>query len=189
MKKIIFSVFLILILFPISSGFSQEYSDNKPTLSVVLTSDSPFVYKDDEGYTVVVGAVENTSNLTSVTDVRIHVNFYDDVSSEPLEIIEGGTILEVTPPLGKSPYMIRSNSSNPDITQVSVSLGGFNPSSSKSKQLSVELGDIVLDDTLYFSGVLKNGAAPINNTNVYLTFYDNFDPPRIIGVSTIPIGA
>ena len=189
MKKIILSLFLILILFPISSGFSQEYYDNKPTLSAVLTSDSPFVYKDTEGYTVVVGAVENTSTLTSITDVRVHVNFYDDVSDEPLEIIEGGTILEVIPPLGKSPYMIRTNSQNPDITQVSVSLDGFNSSPSKSKQLTVELSDIVLDDTLHFSGVLKNGAAPINNTNVYLAFYDNFDPPRIVGVSTIPLGA
>jgi hypothetical protein len=189
MEKIILSLFLILILFPISSGFSAEVTDNKPTLSVILTSDSPFVYKDDEGYTVVVGAVENTSNLTSITDVRIRVNFYDDTGTEPLEIMESGTILEVIPPLGKSPYIIRSNSSNPDITQVSVSLGeGFNSSSPKSKQLTVELSDIVLDDTLRFSGVLKNGAAPINNTNVYLAFYDNFIPPRIVGVSTIPIG-
>ena len=188
MEKIILSIFLILILFPVSSGFSAEVTDNQSTLSAVLTSDSPFVYKDDKGYTVVVGSVENTSNLTSITDVRIHVNFYDDVNAEPLEIIEGKTVLEVIPPLGKSPYMIKSNSSNPDITQVSVSLEGFNSSPSKSKQLSVELGDIILDDALHFSGVLKNGAAPINNTNVYLAFYDNFDPPRIVGVSTIPIG-
>src|SRR3970040_3025305 len=145
MKKIILSIFLILILFPISSGFSQEYYDNPPSLSAVLTSDSPFVYKDDEGYTVVVGEVENTSNLTSITDVRVHVNFYDDTSDEPLEIIEGGTILEVIPPLGKSPYMIRSSSSNSDITQVSVSLEGFNSSPSKSKKLTVDLGDVVLD--------------------------------------------
>ena len=190
MDKIILSIFLILVLFPISPGFSTEVTDNPSTLSVVLTSDSPFVYKDDEGYTVVVGAVENTSNLTSITNVRVHVNFYDDVSSQPLEIIEGRTILEVIPPLGKSPYMIRSNSSNPDITQASVSIGeGFHTSPSKSKQISVELSSIGLGDTLQFSGVLKNGAAPINNTNVYLAFYDNFVPPRIIGVSTIPIGA
>ncbi len=190
MYKIILSIFLILVLFPISSGFSAEVTDNQSTLSVVLTSDSPFVYKDDEGYTVVVGAVENTSNLTSITNVRVHVNFYDDVSPQPLEIIEGGTILEVIPPLGKSPYMIRSNSSNPDITQASVSLSeGFHTSPSKSKQLSVELSSIALGNTLQFSGILKNGAAPINNTNVYLAFYDNFVPPRIIGVSTIPIGA
>ena len=188
MAKIILSIFLILILFPISSGFSAEVTDNSPTLTAVLTSDSPFVYKDDEGYTVVVGSVENTSNLTSITDVRIHVKFYDDFSAEPLDVIESGTVLEVIPPLGKSPYMIKSGSADPDITQVSVSLEGFNSSPSKSKQLSVELGDIVLDDTLHFSGVLKNGAAPINSTNVYLAFYDNFDPPRIVGVSTIPIG-
>lgn len=189
MDKIILSVFLILVLFPISSGFS-EVTDNQSTLSVVLPNDSQSVYKDDEGYTVVVGVVENTSNLTSITNVRLHVYFYDNVSTEPLEIIDGGTILEVIPPLGKSPYMIRSNSSNPDITQASVSLSeGFHTSPSKLKQLSVKLSSIVLDDTLHFSGVLKNGAAPINNTNVYLAFYDNFIPPRIIGVSTIPIGA
>ena len=189
MDKIILSIFLILILFPISSGFS-EVTDNPSTLSVVLPSNSQSVYKDDKGYTVVVGVVENTSNLTSITNVRLHVNFYDDVSSQPLEVIEGGTILEVIPPLGKSPYMIKSNFSNPDITQASVSLSeGFHTSPSKSKQLSVELSSIALGNTLQFSGVLKNGAAPINNTNVYLAFYDNFVPPRIVGVSTIPIGA
>lgn len=187
MEKVILSAFLILILFPISSGFSAEYVDTPSTLSVVLSNDDPFVYKDDQGYTVVVGIVENNS-MTSITNVRLHVNFYDDYSSQPLEIIEGGTILDVIPPLGKSPYMIRSNSSNPDITEVSISLKGFSPSSSKSNQMSIELGDIVLDDTLHFSGILKNGAAPINNTNVYLAFYDIFNPPRIVGVSTIPIG-
>jgi hypothetical protein len=85
--------------------------------------------------------------------------------------------------------VIKSISPNSDITQVSVSLAdGFHTSPSKSNQISVELSNIVLDDTLHFSGVLKNGAAPINNTNVYLAFYDVFDPPRIVGVSTIPIG-
>jgi hypothetical protein len=188
MKKILLSVFLILVLFPISSGFSQK-TDTLSTLSVVLTSNEAYVYKDDEGYTVVVGAVENRSNLTSITDIRVRVNFYDDYSSQPLEITEGQTILEVIPPLGKSPYMIRSNSSNPDITHVSVSLrDGFHTSPSKSNQLTVELSDIVLDNTLHFSGVLKNGAAPINNTNVYLAFYDVFNPPRIVGVYTISIG-
>ncbi|MGI0056401.1 MAG: hypothetical protein ACREAK_03390 [Nitrosarchaeum sp.] len=188
MEKIILGVFLILILFPISSGFSQK-TDTLPTLSIVLTSNDPYVYKDDEGYTVVVGAVENKSSLTSITDVHVHVNFYDDYSPQPVEITEGRTLLEVIPPLGKSPYMIKSNSSNPDITKVSVYLrDGFHTSPPKSSQITVELSDIVLDDTLHFSGVLKNGAAPINNTNVYLAFYDVFNPPRIVGVSTIPIG-
>jgi len=188
MEKIILSIFLIFILFPISSGFSAEYTDNKPTLSVVLTSDSPFVYQDNEGYTVVIGEIENKNKLTSVANVRVHVNFYDNVNSEPVDIAEGGTLMQVITPLGKSPYMIKSNSKDLDISQASVSLVGFNPSPSKSNQLSVELSDVTLGHTLNFSGVLKNGAAPIHNATVYLAFYDNFIPPRIIGISTISIG-
>lgn len=188
MEKIILSVFLILILFPMSSGFSAEYTDNRPTLSVVLTSDSPFVYKDDQGYTVVVGEVENTNKLTSVANVRIHVNFFDDVNPQPLDIVESGSLMKVIPPLGKSPYMIKSSSPNLNITQASVSLVGFNPAPSKSNNLSVEINDISLDRTLDFSGVLKNSAAPISNATVYLVFYDNFMPPRIIGVSQVAIG-
>jgi hypothetical protein len=46
----------------------------------------------------------------------------------------------------------------------------------------------VLGENLHFSGVLKNGAAKISNTKVYLAFYDAFLPPRIVKVSTIPIG-
>jgi hypothetical protein len=187
MKKIILVVFLFFILFPISTGFSQK-TDTLPSLSVVLTSDSPFVYKDDQGYTVVVGAVKNTSPITWVTNLRMHVNFYDDTSANPLETVNGESTLEVIPPLGQSPYMIKSKSPDSKITQASVSIDGFNSSSAKSKQLSVELSDIMLDDSLHFSGVLRNGAARITDTNVYLAFYDVFDPPRIIGVSTIPIG-
>ena len=54
----------------ISRYFPQEYYDNTPTLSVSLTSDSPFVFQDSEGYTVVVGMVENKNSLTAVTNAR-----------------------------------------------------------------------------------------------------------------------
>lgn len=188
MRKIILSIFLILMLFPITSSFAQK-TDTLPTLSVILTSNAPYVYQDKQGYTVVVGEVKNTNTLTSVTDVRIRVIFYDDTNPEPLEIVEGKSSLQVIPPLGTSPYIIKSKTPNSEITHASVSLGQFNSSTSKSKQLSVEINNIDLDDTLHFSGVLKNGAAPSNNTNVYLTFYDNFQPPRIIDVITIPIGS
>ena len=179
---------IILMLFPITSSFAQK-TDTLPSLSVILTSNAPYVYQDKQGYTVVVGEVKNTNTLTSVTDVRIRVIFYDDTNPEPLEIVEGKSSLQVIPPLGTSPYIIKSKTPNSEITHASVSLGQFNSSTSKSKQLSVEINNIDLDDTLHFSGVLKNGAAPSNNTNVYLTFYDNFQPPRIIDVITIPIGS
>ena len=176
------------MLFPISSTFAQK-TDTLPTLSVVLTSDAPFIYKDEQGYTVVVGEVKNTNKLTSITDVRIRVIFYDDTNPQPLEIVEGTTSLQVVSPLGTSPYIIKSKSQNSEITHASISLGLFNSSTSKSKQLSVEVNNLVLNESLHFSGVLKNGAAPSNNTNVYLAFYDNFAPPRIIDVITIPIGS
>ena len=94
-------------------------SDNTPgTLTVVLTSETPFVYKDNEGYTVVVGNVENKNELTPVTNVQIRVNFYDDTGSEPLETNQGLT-LEVIPELGISPYMVKSSTPNPNITRFS----------------------------------------------------------------------
>jgi hypothetical protein len=187
MRKFFLAFFLILMLFPISSGFSQK-SDTPSTLSVALTSESPFVYKDDEGYTVVVGNVINKNEVTSVTNVQLRVNFYDETGTEPLETIRGGTILEVIPESGTSPYLIRSDSPNPNITNISVFLEGFLPSSSKTQQLVVESTSILLDENLRLSGVLSNGGSPITDTSVYLAFYDGFIPPRLIGVSSIPIG-
>ena len=187
MKKIFLSLFLILILFPISSGFAQK-SDTLSTLSVVLTSEAPFVYHDDEGYTIVVGNVENKNEITSVTNVQLVVNFYDETGFEPLETVRSSTILEVIPESGTSPYMIKSSSPNPNITQVSIFLEGFSPSSSKSQQLVVESTSVVLDEKLKISGVLTNGGSPITDTSVHIAFYDSFIPPRLVGVSSISIG-
>ena len=187
MKKILLAVFAILILFPISSGFSQK-ADTPSTLSVALTSESPYVFKDKEGYTVVVGNVINKNELTSVSNVQIRINFYDETGSEPLETVRGGTILEVIPESTTSPYMIKSNTPNPNITHVGVNLETFLPSSSKSQQLVVESTDIVLDENLKLTGLLSNGPSPITDTFVHLAFYDSFIPPRLVGVSSIPIG-
>lgn len=58
----------------------------------------------------------------------------------------------------------------------------------KQKGLTVYSTDVFLDTSFRFSGVLQNGGAPSANTNVYLAFYDAFDPPRILSVSTIELG-
>ncbi len=187
MNKFFLSFFLILLLFPISTGFSQK-SDTLSTLSVALTSDSPFVYKDNEGYTIVVGNVLNKNEITSVTNVKLRVDFYDETGTEPLETVRGGTILEVIPKSATSPYVIKSLSPNPNITNISVMLEGFLPSSSKSTQLVIELTDVLLDDNLKLSGILSNGGSPITDTFVYLAFYDAFIPPRLLGVSSLSIG-
>ena len=108
--------------------------------------------------------------------------------TEPLETVRGGTILEVIPESSTSPYVIKSNSPNPDITHISVMLEGFLPSSSKPDNIVLESTDVILDENLIFSGVLTNGGSPITDTFVHLAFYDSFIPPRLVGVSSIPIG-
>lgn len=187
MKKVVLSFFFILMLFPISPGFSQK-SDTLPTLSVALTSESPYVYKDNEGYTVVVGNVINKNELTSVSNVQLRVNFYDETGTDPLQTVRGGTVLEVIPESSTSPYIIKSTFPDPNITSISVFLEGFIPASSKSQQLVVELADVTLDENLKLSGVLSNGGSPITDTFIYLASYDSFIPPRLVGVTSISIG-
>ena len=186
--KLVLCSFLILLLVPFSQGFSQEYSDNAPSLTVSLRSESPYVYQDSDGYTVVVGIVENNNSLTPVTNVQVQVSFFDDFDSNPLEVVQGYTTLEVIPQNGKSPYSVRSQTPNSDITQASVSLLGFDSSVEKQKGLTVYSTDVFLDDLFRFSGILQNGGAPNSDTNVYLAFYDGFEPPRILSVSTIELG-
>ena len=188
MQKVILGMFLIFLLTPFSQVFSQEYYDNTPTLSVSLPIEIPFVYQDSEGYTVVVGTAENNNSLTSVMNVTIQAKFYDDTTPNPIEVVQGNTVLEVIPPNGQSPYSIRSETPNPAITQASVTLVRFDSSEEKQKGLVVYSSEMSLDDFFRFSGVLQNGGAPNSNTNVHLAFYDGFEPPRILQVSTVGLG-
>jgi len=185
--KLFVCVFIILLLVPFSQAFSAEKTDNLPTLSVSLMNET-FVYHDSEGYTVVVGLVENNNPLTPVSNVRLKINFFDDFNPNPLEVVEGYATLEVIPANGISPYSIRSQTPNLDITQASVSLLGFDSSVAKQKGLRVYSNDVSLGDSFRFSGILQNGGAPNSNTNVYIAFYDAFEPPRILQVSTIELG-
>ncbi|MCV0431069.1 hypothetical protein [Nitrosopumilus sp.] len=188
MMKAILCSFLILFLFPVSQGFSQEYYDNAPTLTVSLHQDSQFIHQDSDGYTIVTGIVANNDRLTAVSNIKIQVNFYDELDPNPIEIVQGTSTLEVIPANGKSTYSIRSETPNPNITQASVSLLGFDNSVAKQKGLTVYSTDVFLDNSFRFSGVLQNGGAPNSDTNVYLAFYDGFEPSRILSVSTIELG-
>ena len=58
----------------------------------------------------------------------------------------------------------------------------------KQKGLTVYSTDVFLEHSLRFSGVLQNGGAPSSDTKVYLAFYDAFDPPRVLGVTTVELG-
>ncbi len=188
MFKVVLCAFLILLLVPFSEGFSQV-TDTPSTLTLSLNEDNIHVYQDTDGHTVVVGMVQNNNSLTPVTNVKIQVNFYDELDPAPLEVVTGNTTLEVIPSNGKSPFSIRSETPNPQITKASVSLADSPvPANMKNFGLTVYSTDVFLDDSLRFSGVLQNSGAPNNDTNVYLAFYDGFEPPRILSVSAIELG-
>ncbi len=188
MKKFVLVAFLAISLIPFYHAFAQEFTDTPSTLSVSISSEAPFVYQDSEGYTVVVGTVKNHNTQTSVTNVLIQVNFFDDFDPSPIEVNNGRTTLEVIPPKGESPFAIRSETPNPQITEASVSLLGFDSSSSKEKGLTVYSSEISYDGRLNFEGVLQNSGAPNSNTNVYLALYDGFEPSRILEVITLDLG-
>ena len=194
MKKFVFSAIFILILFPMSQSYSQEYTDTNPTLTVSLNSNNDFTYRDSEGYTVVIGLIENNDPLSFVTNVVIEAKFYDDFQSNPLEVTEGSTTLKVIPPNSNSPFMIRSDNPDIDITQVSTNLLTFDTSESMKNSLRISINDISTETvtssdsihTLSFSGILRNGDSFVSDTAVHFAFYDVFN--RIIQISTIDIG-
>ena len=187
MIKSILTILLALSLFPISSSFSAELIDKPPSLGIVLTSNSPFNYKDIDGKTVILGEVQNTKSFP-VSGLKIWAGFYDDINENPLETTIGTTILEVIPPFSKSPYMIISPTSNPKITSVSVNLLGFNSSPEKKQNLSLELGTLKIEDKISLSGSITN-KGPLNSTNtkIYLISADVFVPPRILGITPIEL--
>lgn len=186
MKKALV-LFLIFSLIPISTSYSQEFIDKEPTLGIALTSFSPFNYKTEDGSTIILGEVENRKNFP-VSGVKIWAGFYDNIGKNPLESIIGTTLLEVIPPFGKSPYMIKSPSSNSAITSVSVNLLGFNSSPEKKPQLNLILDTLEIVNGLSLSGKLtNNGNLNATETKIHLISYDAFVPPRVLGISTIDL--
>lgn len=171
---------------PLATSFSQV-TDTQPTLGITLTSSSPHNYIDEDGKTVILGEVQNTKNFP-ITGVKIWAGFYDEISSQPLETTIGTTILDVIPPHGKSPYMIRSPSANEDVTNVSVNLLGFNSSPPKQNWLDIETGEIDVGEQVTISGTVSNiGSVITQNTKVHLITYDGFIPPRVLGIKTTEI--
>ena len=150
-----------------------------------MSDGSAFVYRDHDGYAVVVGTVQNNDPVAFVKDVTIRADFFDDLSPNPLETVVGGTVLDVIPPGGMSPFAIRSVGPDTGISDASVSVLGFDSSAAKSREIAVRSDSMYLDGAeLRLSGVLQNGGAPGADTRVHLALYDGFEPARIIGVYT-----
>lgn len=181
---VIFIILIILILFPIISSFSQK-TDQPSQFGITFTSFTPHYFNDSDGYTVIMGEIENMKNFP-ITEVKILAGFYDDVNERPLETAIGTTINDVIPALGKSPYMIKSSTPNSSITNVSVNLIGFTSSSPKPEKLTIESKILSVGANIKISGTLTNNAPGVaSQTKIHIAFHDPFQPPRIFGVSTI----
>ncbi|HSA97616.1 MAG TPA: hypothetical protein VLF17_00870, partial [Candidatus Nitrosotenuis sp.] len=187
MKRIIVFALLVLML-PVAQGFA-EVADKPSSLGIKLIGNT-FSYKDPDGYTVVMGEVENTKNF-QVTNVKIWVGFYADKSSgsgSALETTTGTTLLDVVPSHGRSPFMIKSQTANSEISEVTVNLLGFNSAAQKQQLLDVAPGALSISDTAKLPGTITNkGQQNSTHTKVHLISYDSFNPPRIVGITTIPL--
>ena len=183
MKKILLIVFLVFILLPINSSFSQEKYDKPSTLGIVLTNSDPFYYKDEDGYTVIIGEVENTKEFDIIA-VIIQGFFYDEFSEQPIEAKLGTTIFDVIPSHETVPYIIKSPNPNAVITFATVKLQGFFSTPTKNEEFSIESEISVLNEQIKITGKLTNNSSEeASQTKIHLAFYDAFQ--RIIWVSTI----
>lgn len=176
---------LLVLLLPVAQGFAQM-TDTPSSLGVKLSGNT-FSYKDSDGYTVVLGEVENQKTFP-ITNVKVWVGFYDSDKGSPLETTTGTTLLSVVQPHTKSPFMIRSQTPDSDISQVTVNILGFNSASPKQQLLEVAPSAMSITDTAKLPGTITNkGQLAATHTKIHLISYDAFNPPRIVGISTIEI--
>ena len=183
MKAVLFALITVSIL-ALGSASGQEIG-NEPMLGLELVRTQPHYYLDDEGHTIVVGEVKNLRDFP-VTDVRVLASFYTVESGEfPYETQVGATLLDVIPALGSSPYKIRSQYTDLDLTGVSINLLGFTSSAIKSKQLEIRKINTVAADTIIISGTITNNDyIDSTDTTVYALVYDSLTPPRLIRVDS-----
>lgn len=191
MRKLL-AASLVLLLLPLGPVFAQ-LTETPSTLGVKLTSTSPFSYKDEEGYTVVIGEVENTKTFP-VKNVKIWVGFYSGKASgaggeSPLETVTAGTLLDVVQPKSKSPFIIKSETPDPEISEVTINVLGFNSASSKQQLLAVKPETLLIGETVILPVTVTNGGlAGSTDTKIHLVAFDAFKPPRIVSIQTIDAG-
>ncbi len=192
MKRLLLVSALLFLLFPISQVLAQV-TDTQSTLGVKLTNTAPFIYKDDQGYTVVIGEVENTKSFP-VNNVKIWVGFFSGEASgpageSPLETVTGTSLLGVIPAKGKSPFIVTSETPDPEISEVAINMLGFNSATQKQQLLEIKPDTLLIGETIMLDAQITNtGQDKTTNVKAHLIGYDSFSPPRIVGIQTISVG-
>lgn len=183
------TVLALAALALVAPAAAQESIDSLPSLSVAVTSDSPHIYRDSEGRVTVAGEVENRDPLTAMSEVVVRATFYGEGGQEIVEVVRGVTLLDIVPSEGSSPYVIRSISSDPRISQVSVDVESFDSSPPRVPGLEVSVDNVRNSGDISVSGEVRSSfGAPSGAAEAHLLFYDVFDPPRLLQVETLPLG-
>ena len=191
MKQLLAGILVLFLLLPVAQSFAQV-TNTPSTLGVKLTSTQPFIFKNDEGYTVVIGEVENTRSF-AVNNVKIWVGFYSSTTTAPggqppLETVTGTSLLDVIPPNSKSPFIVMSSTPNSNISEVNINVLGFNSVSSKQQLLEISAPSASVGNTVKVTAEITNkGQQDSIDTNVHLIAYDAFNPPRIVGIETATV--
>lgn len=182
MRYLLVSVLIVAAF----SGAAYGQTDNSEKFGVRTVEYAPYHYVDADGHTVVLGEVVNTNEF-SVTGIKLWAGFFNDEDLAPLESTVSGTVLEVIPPGGTSPYMIRSPTPDPEIARVSVSFLSFNSAGDKERLLEIESAATSSVDGLEISGTIANNAGTVQDAVVYLVLYDVFEPPRTIRIESVNV--
>lgn len=174
----LYAAAVAMFLVVISPAMAQIY-ETPQTLTVTISPPS-YTYVDTEGYMVTTGVVRNDSEMSYVGNVILLTKFYGETAPLPLAVASGGTLLDVIPPGGSSPYVIRTSEPDPRIHWASTSMLIFDPANPKITGLSLEWSDGVLT-------IRDMVGAPHSNVTIHLAYHDVFDPPRILKTSTYHI--
>lgn len=179
---------LLFLLFPTPQVLAQV-TDTQSTLGVKLTNTAPFIYRDDQGYTVVIGELENTKSFP-VNNVKVWAGFYSGnaagaAGESPLETVTGTSLLSVIPAKGKSPFMLKSETADSEISEVTINVLGFNSATQKQMNLDVTPDQLIIGEAIKLDAEITNNAQDAaTNVKVHLIGYDSFNPPRIVGIQT-----
>ena len=183
----IFLLFLvILISLPIIEGSAQIQTEKGE--GVFFVNPHPFSFKDEKGFTNVLGEIYNSHDFP-IQNLKLEVNFFNEISDEPIDSVIGSTLLDTVPAEGHSPFLLKSSMPNSAISRVSATLLGFDSSPEKQFTLSIEIDSLKIDNSLNFSGIItNNGFQDATNVKIHVISNDLFEPPRIIDIFSINLG-
>ena len=133
----------------------EKLNKNFTKKGIFLVNSYPYSFKDDNGFTVVIGEIFNNHNFP-ISDIKILVDFYSEISDEPIDSVTGSTILNYVLGQENSPFLLKSSLPNSSISRVGVTILGFDSAPNKPTSLLIQTDSLEISNSLDFSGQITN---------------------------------